>query len=183
MNSRAQSGLEYLMTYGWALIMVATIIGVLVFLVGTPTQTGFDCKSSDPLKIDFVGAQFDAVNNDNPDFTAWSNGKIILRNLTGGRIKIMRLEHDAYFWGEPRIETSLCGASGSFTSVQIAPGENFTIENNTIMYDPDNSTPEFNCDQTGALFNRTFGNIYITYLDQLGLSNELTLSCQNFPLA
>ena len=58
MNSKAQAGLEYLMTYGWALIMIATVIGVLVFLVGTPTETGFDCKSSDSLKISFAGAQF-----------------------------------------------------------------------------------------------------------------------------
>jgi len=50
MNLRGQAGLEYLMTYGWALIIIATIVGVLTFLVGSPAGK-VNCTSSDPIKI------------------------------------------------------------------------------------------------------------------------------------
>lgn len=33
MNSRGQSALEYLMTYGWALIVIAIVVGFLIMLV------------------------------------------------------------------------------------------------------------------------------------------------------
>ena len=49
MNKKTQAGIEYLMTYGWALILVVTVIGVLVFIVSTPIQD-VTFRSSDPTK-------------------------------------------------------------------------------------------------------------------------------------
>ena len=50
MKTKAQAALEYLMTYGWALIIIATVIGILVF-VASPTDSGTTFASSDPAKI------------------------------------------------------------------------------------------------------------------------------------
>ncbi len=36
MNGRAQAGLEYVMAYGWALVLVATVVGILVFVATPP---------------------------------------------------------------------------------------------------------------------------------------------------
>ncbi len=180
MNSKAQAGLEYLMTYGWALIMIATVIGVLVFLVGTPTATGFDCKSSDPTKIDFAGSQFDEMQVSG-NVKSWFNGKIVLRNLTAGNIQITKLEKDAYFFLPPTIEEVSCTTITPSASVKITSGENFTLGNIMVYYNPASSS-DSGCTKTVVPFDRDFGNIYLTYFDQTGLSHDLTLSCQNFPL-
>lgn len=44
MNTRGQSALEYLMTYGWALIVIAIVIGVLIFVTSGSTG-GITCQS------------------------------------------------------------------------------------------------------------------------------------------
>jgi len=45
MDRKAQSALEYLMTYGWALIVIAIVIGVLIFVTSGATG-GVTCQSS-----------------------------------------------------------------------------------------------------------------------------------------
>ncbi len=75
MNERAQAGLEYLMTYGWALILVATIVVVLAFIVQFKPTTTF--VSSDPTKIMLKSAG-----------VSGNTAGIVLQNATGGRITI-----------------------------------------------------------------------------------------------
>ena len=84
MNKKAQAGLEYLMTYGWALILVVTVIGVLVFIVSTPTQD-IMFRSSDPTKLLLKSAASlaDAV-------------QVKLQNITGGKITVTALTSDDY---------------------------------------------------------------------------------------
>ena len=77
MNTSAQASLEYLMTYGWALIMIATVIGVLVFVVGTPSEE-VTFTSSDPTRLLLKGYGIDDSGN----------ASVILQNVTGGDIKI-----------------------------------------------------------------------------------------------
>ncbi len=73
-SARAQAGLEYLMTYGWALILVATIITVLVFVVGKPgPSVAFNV--SDPTKFLLKSAGISG-----------NTAGIVLQNATGGRI-------------------------------------------------------------------------------------------------
>ncbi len=50
MGKTAQAGLEYLMTYGWALVLIATIIGALVFIASTPASD-IHFSSSAPNKF------------------------------------------------------------------------------------------------------------------------------------
>jgi len=45
MNQRGQSALEYLMTYGWALIVIAIVVAVLIFVTSGATG-GVTCQSS-----------------------------------------------------------------------------------------------------------------------------------------
>jgi len=77
MNCKAQAGLEYLMTYGWALVLVATAIGVLVFITAGPSSE-VTFSSSDPTKILFKGGSLDA----------FGNVEAVAQNITGGKIKI-----------------------------------------------------------------------------------------------
>ena len=44
-DNKAQSALEYLMTYGWALIVIAIVIGVLIFVTSGATG-GAVCQSA-----------------------------------------------------------------------------------------------------------------------------------------
>jgi uncharacterized protein (UPF0333 family) len=50
MNSRGQAALEYLMTYGWALVIIVVVAGILFFIMSSPTA-GATCNSSDPAKV------------------------------------------------------------------------------------------------------------------------------------
>ena len=45
MENKGQSALEYLMTYGWALIVIAIVIGVLIYVTGSTTG-GVTCQST-----------------------------------------------------------------------------------------------------------------------------------------
>lgn len=78
MKCAAQAGLEYLMTYGWALVLVATIVGVFVMIVGTPAST-VSFSSSDQAKIMLKGSGIA------------SDGKVevIAQNTTGGAISVI----------------------------------------------------------------------------------------------
>ncbi len=49
MDKRGQSALEYLMTYGWALIVIAIVVGVLVYIMGS--STGATKCTSDTTEI------------------------------------------------------------------------------------------------------------------------------------
>ncbi len=80
MNNKAQAALEYLMTYGWALIIIATIFGVLVFVVGTPIQE-VKFSSSNPTKILLKSSTSDSTT-----------ATVLLQNVTGGQIEITDIE-------------------------------------------------------------------------------------------
>ena len=84
MNSKAQAGMEFLMTYGWALILVVTVIGVLVFIVSSPVSD-VTFRSSDPTKLMLKGASVLA-----------GAVQIKLQNITGGKITITALTGDGY---------------------------------------------------------------------------------------
>lgn len=43
-NNKGQSALEYLMTYGWALVVIVVVVAALVLLVGNPGQSGDTCS-------------------------------------------------------------------------------------------------------------------------------------------
>jgi len=76
MSQKAQAGLEYLMTYGWALVIIASVVGVLVFVIN-PTSTTASFSSSDPSKIMLKGSSITE-----------NTAGLILQNITGGTISV-----------------------------------------------------------------------------------------------
>ncbi len=76
MNKKAQAGLEYLVTYGWAFVFIAAVIGVLIFVISTPQEIVF--SSSDPMKLIVKGGSI----TDN-------QVEVKLQNITGGRIRVV----------------------------------------------------------------------------------------------
>ncbi len=72
MEYRGQSALEYLMTYGWALIVIAIVIGVLIFVTSSATG-GVTCQGTTN-----IGVVEQTVTQDSVGLT--------LRNATGGDI-------------------------------------------------------------------------------------------------
>ena len=89
MDERGQSALEYLMTYGWALVVIAIIIGVLVVLLGSSTTT-LNCSMSPAAGA--LGYVDHAVNSD-------GNLSIRLRNETGKTISSVAFAFQSDFSG------------------------------------------------------------------------------------
>jgi len=110
MKRKAQSGLEYLVTYGWALILVATVVSVLVFVVASPAQ-GATFSSSDPTKLMIKGAVVD-------------NGlaTIKLQNITGGAIKNIEVSENPNY-RECTISAESVPAGGEITIICKVIGE------------------------------------------------------------
>lgn len=109
---KAQSSLEYLITYGWALVMIATIIGVLVFATGginTNTCTTFltmICKG--------VGADGDTLI-------------LVLQNTTGQKITINPFIDIRFDDKEGYAIVTYQGKDYRFDDVTISAGDEFTI--------------------------------------------------------
>jgi hypothetical protein len=83
LSSRAQAGLEYLMTYGWALVLIAAVVGMLVFIVGAPAQEA-QFTSSAPNKF--------LLKSDT--ITDEGIAMVVLQNITGGSLTIDDIVED-----------------------------------------------------------------------------------------
>ncbi len=77
MEKRGQSALEYLMTYGWALIVIAIVIGVLIYVTSTSTG-GIVCQSQ---STQIVLKEWSVA-------TGTDNVGVTIQNATGGAITI-----------------------------------------------------------------------------------------------
>ena len=76
MNNSAQASFDYLLTYGWAIILVATAISIIFFVTTMPLyEASVSINQSDEiiLKSGSVGNVLQAV----------------LQNIASGQIKIM----------------------------------------------------------------------------------------------
>ncbi len=105
MNQKAQAGLEYLVTYGWAIVLIVTVIGTLVLIINQPLEE-IKFTSSDPTKLTIKGS-----NVENGVVT------IKLQNITGGTIEIQDI---TTLSGYPNCTTSN-------TSNIIGPGGELEI--------------------------------------------------------
>ncbi len=82
MNKKAQAALEYLMTYGWAILIIAIIAGALYYMnvfsssCETPISTGF--SGVEILSNDFV-------------FTSSGDLEIILTNAAAETVNIINV--------------------------------------------------------------------------------------------
>lgn len=78
MNKKGQSALEYLMTYGWALIVVAIVVGILLY-VTSATGGGVSCVSQNSKIL--VPEWVFATGADGVGFT--------LQNASGGTLTLV----------------------------------------------------------------------------------------------
>jgi hypothetical protein len=106
MNSRGQSALEYLMTYGWALVVIAIVIGALVFLMGQSTNAQTCTMSPAAGGIGYL------------DHSIASNGTMTLklRNDSGKTIRDVNFSYSGGF-----------GSSASLSNGPYTSGQEFTI--------------------------------------------------------
>jgi len=158
MEKRGQAALEYLMTYGWALIVIAIVVGVLVFIVSSPA--GPNCSSSDPAKI-LMRSQALSSSND-----ATSANKILLQNITGGDITITGVSGDGGTTGfEVAGSTTVntVGIAGTGMSISVTAGNNIDL-----------SSVEYQTANEDILTNATFT---MTYSDAFDLSRTVTITC------
>jgi len=86
MGKRAQAGLEYLLTYGWALVLIATAVSILVFLLGSTSTTVFSSDSPDKMLL--RGGAMEG-----------STAVAVVQNVTGGGITVTGIEPSSNYFG------------------------------------------------------------------------------------
>ena len=148
MDNKGQAALEYLMTYGWALIVIAIVVGVLVFIVSSPGGNVV-CNSSDPGKILVKASQVDST------FAASATdvGTIKLTNITGGD-----------------ISGASCTATGAFLT-PVASGDGCTA----ALASGAEWTLVPNATSTGGTYSTS--TITVGYTDYAALSRTVTITC------
>ncbi len=150
MNSRGQAALEYLMTYGWALIVIAIVVGVLVFIVATPTGA-VACSSNQPGKLNVVS------NNISP---TTGQGSVVVTNLTAGTMTSLETYPTGVFAGD---------ANATYTMDGAAIGTTLSVGDHTLAVTSTTTNP--------AVTNT--GSYVFTYNDPAGLQQTATITCQN----
>jgi len=151
MDKRGQAALEYLMTYGWALIVIAIVVGVLVFIVSSP---GGDvvCSSSDPAKINVKASQVASAPTDAQD----DFGTIILTNLTGGNMSNV-------------VVTSVSGAFTLNDATDLGLSSSYTSGQEITL------TPDEDTDASSSPHG--VSTIIIGYTDYASLTRSATITC------
>ena len=151
MDRRAQSALEYLMTYGWALIVIAIVVGVLIFIVSSPTS-GVVCTSSDPAKM--IMKQY--------NMGSLSPREIILQNATGGSITVTAI-------GTQDVNGSFAPAVPIANNPGVTPGT--VVGGGSTRIVPSC----VDCNTPGATVS---GLAALRYTDPFGYAKTVVISCQ-----
>lgn len=152
MNKRGQAALEYLMTYGWALIVIAIVVGVLVFIVSSPTGD-IVCSSSDPAKMSVKASKIAK----NPGAAQADFGEIIVTNLTGGTVTGITTTPalvTGAFLGNTAATLDLASSYVSGQEIRLKPNELTTV--------------------IGTHPTSIAG---FTYLDYSGFSRDVNITC------
>ncbi|MFH1545654.1 MAG: hypothetical protein ABIE23_06245 [archaeon] len=151
MNNKAQSALEYLMTYGWALVVIIVIIAVLYILVGTPTSNS--CGNFSTL----IPVVTHKVNSD-------ANLSIRISNGTGGAMNNYAMA----------VEGTIGNIIIPLTNADGQPAAGFSAltagDQNTLVFSP----AEHPGNASGQSYRFTFT---LTYTDQYGSSRSHTSTC------
>jgi len=153
MKNRGQAALEYLMTYGWALIVIAIVVGVLVFIVSSPAGDVV-CSSSSPNKVNVKASQITT-----PVATGDPTGTILLTNLTGGDMTGVVCFGDGVF-GTAAADIQIPTGDGCLASV--TSGVEITL------------TPDASA---AAGTTHTTSGIRMGYTDYAGLDRNATITC------
>jgi uncharacterized protein (UPF0333 family) len=91
-KQKAQAGLEYLMTYGWALIILVTVASVLFFVVSPPSQNTVFFNSN---SANFVVRSSNVGSGSGAAFT------LQLQNASGKPVVITALGSSKFSFNPP----------------------------------------------------------------------------------
>ncbi len=179
-NKKGQAAMEYLMTYGWALLVIVIVLALLLiilggYLQGTPScmfeEAGFICN--DPVTPVIGGAANNMIYG---QFQHAQNEPIIIHRTTFviGQISKDSIPSDCWFLGE-----------SASRSVSVAPREPVTfgdIASLSFPADPDGllvcnpNTPQLGAPQTPG--SQVRGQLWIEYNyasdDQIGFPGRRT---------
>lgn len=160
MNKRGQAALEYLMTYGWALVIIVVVAGILFFIISSPTA-GVTCQSSDPAKIPLKASN--VLSTD-------TSSEIKLTNGTAGSITVTGAAADGtvLIITAGTVNGDTMAASGMTTSV--TSGQDIVI------------VPDGGANYFSTTASQT-GNYTLSYTDQFGYAKTVTVTCQGTPTA
>jgi len=115
-GNKGQSALEYLMTYGWALIVIVIAIAALVFLIN-PTQIGAEgCTGAGKLPIK-------TQNLTGPD--TGDTFTIVLTNMTGQNLTNFTVSSTGNLVDSNNIGSVVANEEVKFDSILDA-GDSFT---------------------------------------------------------
>lgn len=127
MNNRGQAALEYLMTYGWALIVIAIVVGVLVFIVSSPAGN-IVCNSDDPAKVMVKASKIETTAA-----AAATLGDIKITNLTGGDMTSVLCTGDGLAFEGAVTGCSTTVTSGAEITLQPTGGTTSTTPYSTAV--------------------------------------------------
>lgn len=153
---KAQSSLEYLITYGWALIMIATIIGVLAFATGGGINTN-SCTTFLTIICKGIGADGDTLI-------------LILQNTTGQKITINPFTDIMFDNHQGYAEILYQDRVYRFEDVTIGAGDEFTIQGKGMVL-ADTLTITYYEHRTGLTKTLT-SNLSTDAPDNIELSND-----------
>ncbi len=113
-NQRGQSALEYLMTYGWALVVIVVVVAALVLLVGNPAGAGDTCSGP--------GAGLN-ITNQNLTATGW---ELVLSNITSRALTAVT---------PTAVSTPVPGTLPTYAVFTLASGATYTLAPTAGAYD------------------------------------------------
>ncbi|MBN1940544.1 MAG: hypothetical protein JW772_00010 [Candidatus Diapherotrites archaeon] len=208
MNSRSQAGLEYLMTYGWALVLIVSVASVLFFVMKSPEDT-FVCRSSDPTKIivESYNLPYSSIRSTsglcgiNLDCAYWGASiygegdlpsTLVLTNATGGPISIIDV---GYFYSSEIVGGCTYGkgllpwpdysAITPATPVNLASGQKFELgskdtPSKTFMLYMFARFTSNGCRISDYPYPLTF-SFPVEYIDQFGYDKNVAITCTGLP--
>ena len=113
--SRAQAGLEYLLTYGWALLLVVTIASLVVVRFMPPAEG---------VNFSAGGRQIIIKASNIGKCGGSDSGSLVLQNASGGKIKITSISGNGSFAGAGAGIT----VEGAQPPVTVAAGREIRLE-------------------------------------------------------
>ena len=119
-GKKAQSSLEYLLTYGWALILIASLVAVLVLVVGGGVNTN-TCTTFLTMLCKGVGADGDTL-------------MLVLQNSTGQKITINPFLDIKFDDKEGYATVTYNGTEHRFDDVTINAGDEFTVSARGLVH-------------------------------------------------
>ncbi|HLD58266.1 MAG TPA: hypothetical protein VI977_01325 [archaeon] len=128
MNNGAQAGLEYLMTYGWALILIVSVAGILFFVFSPPT-------SSVTFRVDTTNFVLRSSNVVPGTTDALSTYTVELQNASGRAMTITSLDPT----GLPYVTTPSDCAPDCTIPINLQSGGILKITGNMTGYSTSNT--------------------------------------------